>query len=507
MKKIALSIALCLALAGGLSAQTLSTQMEAHIAMSTPELNLYFLDLGFLDLNLAHGSVGMMNNPGGLGQTGIMDVTVAGSLSKDVSMSTDIKLMDSTEVTGELKIPTNLTLTDQGGLDYVGVAGKMGPFGVGIAYQRSFAVEVGLDQADMDITQKFNYVYKDTLDSDASGPLPGGIQIPVTYNVSAVTSIRLKGSGQARISNQPIFVGAGTKYGPFNMGMGVKVTKIEAIANTYLNLSGDIDSLKGTLDGPLTSLTTNDTITFDNITVNTPFADSVFYDKFSSNLTGTQYSLIIGGNMELPIVKLGMSMELGMPYKLSGFYYNNAGLPSGQPELENVDVSNLHFSGDSLTGGIGLDIGGVEYNRKTAADTGEIELPGVTSLKASLGFKLWGLRIGATGGMDMMTGEWPMIGNAYASLGTSLSIKRTSLRLGLASRWQYLALEDDKLYSSAPMVILGAGVGIPFPKGELMLGSRINLANGILSTSNLEKMEDFKPWETIALNAGIRVSI
>jgi hypothetical protein len=90
---------------------------------------------------------------------------------------------------------------------------------------------------------------------------------------------------------------------------------------------------------------------------------------------------------------------------------------------------------------------------------------------------------------------------------TSLSIKRTSLRLGLASRWQYLALEDDKLYSSAPMVILGAGVGIPFPKGELMLGSRINLANGILSTSNLEKMEDFKPWETIALNAGIRVSI
>jgi hypothetical protein len=115
--------------------------------------------------------------------------------------------------------------------------------------------------------------------------------------------------------------------------------------------------------------------------------------------------------------------------------------------------------------------------------------------------------VGVNGGMDMMTGEWPMIGNAYASLGTSLSIKRTSLRLGLASRWQYLALEDDKLYSSAPMVILGAGVGIPFPKGELMLGSRINLANGILSTSNLEKMEDFKPWETIALNAGIRVSI
>jgi len=284
------------------------------------------------------------------------------------------------------------------------------------------------------------------------------------------------------------------------------VTKIEAVANTYIKLSGDIDSLKGVLDGPITALT-GDTVVFDNITVNTPLDDSIFYDKFSSNLSGTQYSLVLGGHMELPIVKLGMSMELGMPYKLSGYYNNNAGLPVGQPELQNVDVSTLNFSGDSLTGSIGLDIGGVEYNKKTAVDSGAIELPGMTSLKASLGLKFWGLRVGVNGGMDMLTTEWPAIGNAYASVGTSLSIKRTSLKLGLASRWQYLALEKDKLYSSAPMVILGAGLGIPFPKGELMLGSRINLANGILSASNLKKMEDFNPLETIALNAGIRISI
>lgn len=504
MKKITLSIALCLALTGGLSAQTLSTQMEAHIAMSTPELNLYFLDLGFLDLNLAHGSVGMMNNPGGLGLTGIMDVTVAGSLSKDVSMNTDIKLMDSTEVTGEIKIPTYLTLTDQGGLDYVGVAGKMGPFGVGIAYQRSFAVEVGLDQADIDISQKFNYAYDYTLTSDSSGPL--AISVPVTFNVSAVTNVHLKGSGEARISNQPIFVGAGTKYGPFNMGMGVKVTRIEAIANTSLKLAGSLDSLRGELDSTNTG---GPSVYFDTVEVYAPFGDSIFYNRFSSDLKGTQYSLIIGGNMELPIVKLGMSIEMGMPYKLSGFYFNNSGLPHGQPVLDSINVSNLLFNTltQTFTGDVKLNLGGVEYTRKTDADTGEIELPGLTSLKASLGLKLWSLRVGVNGGMDMLTGEWPMIGNAYASVGTSLSIKRTTLRLGLASRWQYLAMEDDKLYSSAPMVILGAGVGIPFPKGELMLGSRINLANGILSTSNLEKMEDFKPWETIALNAGIRISI
>ncbi|HAD81308.1 MAG: hypothetical protein A2509_11950 [Candidatus Edwardsbacteria bacterium RIFOXYD12_FULL_50_11] len=506
MKKTLLSITLSLALAAGLNAQSLATQMEAHISMSTPELNLYFLDLGFLDLNLAHGSVGMMNNPGGLGRTGIMDVTVAGSLSKDASMSTDIRLMDSTEVTGELNIPTYLTLTDQGGLDYVGVAGKMGPFGVGIAYQRSFAVEAGLDKADMDISQRFNYAYDYILTSDANGLLPGGLAVPVTFNVSAVTNVRLKGSGEARISNQPIFVGAGTKYGPINMGMGFKVTRIEALANTSLKLSGSIDSLRGELDsanygGP--------SVIFDNVDIYAPFGDSIFYSKFSSDLQGTQYSLVLGGNMELPIVKLGMSLEMGMPYKLSGYYFNNSGLPEGQPLLDSISVSSLQYDSASqtFTGDVKLNLGGVEYTRKTAADTGEIELPGVTSLKASLGLKLWGLRVGVNGGMDMMTGEWPMIGNAYASLGTSLSIKRTSLRLGLASRWQYLALEDDKLYSSAPMVILGAGVGIPFPKGELMLGSRINLANGILSTSNLEKMEDFKPWETIALNAGIRVSI
>lgn len=506
MKKIVLSIAMGAALVAGATAQTISSQMEVHLAMSTPELNLYFLDQGFLDLNLAHGSVGMMNNPGGLGLTGIMDVTAAGSLSRSTSLNSDIKLMDSTDVTGEIKIPTYFTLIDQGGLDYVGVAGKMGPFGVGIAYQRSFALEAGLDQADLDITQKFNYTYEDTIDSDASGPLPGGLQIPVTYNVSAVTSVSLKGSGEAKISNQPIFIGAGTKYGPFNLGMGIKVTKIEAIANTSLKLDANIDSLQGTLDGPIVSLT-GDTVTFDNITVSTPLDDSIFFSKFSSNLTGTQYSLVMGGHMELPILKLGVSMELGMPYKLSGFYYNNAGLPEGQPILEDVDVSSLNFSSDSIAGEIGLELGGVQYVRKSDSDSGEIEMPGMTSLKTSLGLKLWGLRVGVNGGMDILNGEWPMIGNAYASLGTSLTVKRASLRLGLASRWQYLALEDDKLYSSTPMVILGAGLGIPFPKGELMLGSRINLANGILNTQNLEKQEELNPFKTIAFNAGIRVSI
>lgn len=507
MRKILSVIFFNLLLTGYLSAQTVSSEMEAHLSMSTPELNLYFLDLGFLDLNLAHGSVGMMNNPGGLGLTGIMDVTVAGSMSKDASISTDIKLMDSTEVSSEIKIPTYLTLTDQGGFDYAGISGKMGPFGVGIAYQRSFALEAGLDKADMDISQSFNYTYDYMLSADSAGTLPGGLQVPVTFNVSAVTNVRLKGSGSARISNQPVFVGAGTKYGPFNMGMGVKVTRVEAVASTTLKLSGSIDNLRGVLADSIDAGGTS--VYFDTIDVYAPFADSIFYDNFSSDLTGTQYSVVMGGHMELPIVKLAMSLEYGMPYKLSGYYYNNAGLPEGQPVLENVNVTDLVY--DSLTstfrGNVRLDLGGVEYTRKTAADTGEIELPGMTSLKASLGLKFWGLRVGVNGGMDMMNGEWPMIGNAYASVGTSLSIKRTSLRLGLASRWQYLTLENDKVYSSAPMMILGAGLGIPFPKGELMLGSRINLANGILSASNLEKNENFRPWETIALNAGVRISI
>ena len=505
MKKPLITLmAFCLG-AGLANAQTVSSRMEAHLAMSTPELNLYFLDQGFLDLNLAHGSVGMMNNPGGLGLTKIMDVTLAGSLSQDASLETDIKLMDSTNVTGEIKIPSLLTLTDQGGFDYAGVAGKMGSFGVGVAYQRSFALEAGLDRADMDISQNFNYSYDYVLDRDASGPLP--VSVPVTFNVSAVTSVHLRGSGEARIANRPIFLGAGTKFGPFNMGMGLKVTSVEAVANTSLKLEGRIDSLRGELADSVVS--GGPAVYFNNVEVYAPFGDSLFFSKFSSDLKGTQYSLVMGGHMELPIVKLGVSMELGMPYKLSGFYYNNAGLPHGQPVLDSISVSNLHYDSttNTFTGDVRLGLGGVEYTRKTDVDTGEIELPGLTSLKASLGLKFWGLRVGVNGGMDMLATEWPMIGNAYASVGTSLSVKRTSLKLGLASRWQYLALEEEKLYSSAPMVILGAGVGIPFPKGELMLGSRINLANGVLSASNLQKVEDFKPWETVAINAGIRVSL
>ena len=85
MKKILLSGLLLAVLAGGLSAQNIDSTLNVYIKMSTPDLNLYFLDHGFLDIVQAHGAVGMMINPAGLERTQGLDVFVAGSLSKDIA--------------------------------------------------------------------------------------------------------------------------------------------------------------------------------------------------------------------------------------------------------------------------------------------------------------------------------------------------------------------------------------------------------------------------------------
>jgi hypothetical protein len=163
--------------------------------------------------------------------------------------------------------------------------------------------------------------------------------------------------------------------------------------------------------------------------------------------------------------------------------------------------------GDSaIRGSAVLDVGGVEYRRKSASDTGQIDMPGVTSLRASLGLKFWGFRLGINGGMDMLDKKWPNLGTAYASAGTSLNIKVVNLRLGLAGRWPYLALEEDKLYSTPPTVLFGVGAGIPLPFGEVMTSARINLTNGLLKVSNTENLKSFNPLETVALGAGLRLS-
>lgn len=501
MSRIIAILSAVLLLAGPLWGQaTVGSRLEAHLSMSSPDLNLYFLDPGFLDLNQSHGSVGMMNNPAGLGRTKILDLFLAGSLTKSYKTDMELSLTKATEVTGEVVLPATLNLKDLGGLDYAGVAGKAGPLGIGVCLTRDFGFEAGIDQGEVSVTQSFRYSYPDQIDS---GSVPGlTVDVPVTWTVSGSGTIRMNSSGSANFVNRPLFLGAGMKTGPFLWGIGVKQTRIEAVAQMNINFTEQIDSLRGTMTG------TSNNIILDSIRVTTPFDDSIFYDRFTSELSGNKYSLVLGANMEIPILKLAMSLEQSLPYKLEGSYYNRAGLPYGQPQLLGVDLSGLTYTpGDSaIRGSAMLNVGGVEYNRKSASDTGQIEMPGITSLRASLGLKFWGFRLGVNGGMDMLDKKWPNLGTAYASAGTSLNIKVVNLRLGLAGRWPYLALEEDKLYSTPPTVLFGAGVGIPLPFGEIMGAARINLTNGLLKVSNTENLKSFNPLETVALGAGLRLS-
>lgn len=500
MRKLGFTIATIMALMALPLYGQVSTKLEATLSMSSPDLNLYFLDPGFLDLNQSHGSVGMMNNPAGLGKTKILDLFLAGSLSKSYKSDMELKLTKATDATGEIVLPTTMNLKDLGGLDYAGVAGRAGPLGVGVCLTRDFGFEATIDQGEVAVTQSFQYSYPGQIDS---GSVPGlTVDVPVTWTVSGTGTIRMNSSGSAQFVNRPLFIGAGMKTGPFMWGIGMKQTRIEAVAQMNINFTEQIDSLRGTMTG------TSNNIILDSIRVTTPFDDSIFFHRFTSELSGNKYSLVLGANMEIPILKLAMSLEQSLPYKLEGSYYNRAGLPYGQPQLLGVDLSGLTYTpGDStIRGSALLNVGGVEYTRKSASDTGQIEMPGITSLRASLGLKFWGFRLGINGGMDMLDKKWPNLGTAYASAGTSLNIKVVNLRLGLAGRWPYLALEDDKVYTTPPTLLFGAGAGIPLPFGEIMGSARINLTNGLLKVSNTENLKSFNPLETVALGAGLRLS-
>ncbi|MDO9392155.1 MAG: hypothetical protein Q7U71_10335, partial [bacterium] len=186
---------------------------------------------------------------------------------------------------------------------------------------------------------------------------------------------------------------------------------------------------------------------------------------------------------------------------------NNAYIPYGEPRLDSVNVDSLFYDTLGLHGTAKLYLGGIEFKHKSGAQEGGIDFPGILSVKASLGLKFWGFRLGINGGTDIMNGQWPMLGNAYTSAGTSLSIKKATLSIGLAGRWQYVALDEKKIYSTPPMVLAGVGLRMPVYVGEVMLATRMNLANGLLKVQNLSDGGTYKPWETIALSAGLRVDL
>ncbi|MDP2808127.1 MAG: hypothetical protein Q8O74_08355, partial [bacterium] len=325
----------------------------------------------------------------------------------------------------------------------------------------------------------------------------------MNWKVSGTGVITMGGKGNMSLMNTPVFIGSGTKFGPFKVGMGVKVTKMAATGDFSINTSGRVTNLSGIVDDSLSR------IRFDSVSVHSSFDSSIFYDRFTCDLSGTQVSMVLSANFEIPILKAGMSIEKGMPYTLIGDYYNNAGIPFGQPRLDSVSVSSLTFNPADTTirGNAELYLGGIEYKHKSADQQTGIDFPGMLSIKASLGLKFWGFRLGVNGGTDIMNGQWPMLGKAYASAGTSLSIKKATLSLGLASSWQYVALDEKKIYSTPPMVLAGVGLRMPVYVGEVMLATRMNLANGLLKVQNLSDGGTYKPWETIALSAGLRVDL
>ena len=501
MKKTLLSGLLLALLAGGLCAQNIDSTLSFYIKMSTPDLNLYFMDHGFLDIVQAHGAVGMMINPAGLERTQGLDVFVAGSLSKNVTSDFKIKVIDSSEVSSAIRVPTTLTLTDLGGLDYVGVAGKAGPFGIGIAVQRGSGMEMGLDSGVVEISQDFSYDYSDTI--SATDTLGINVMVPVTWRISGSGVVTMGGQGNLSLMNTPVFLGSGTKFGPFKVGMGVKVTKMTATGDFSTNAKGSVQNLNGVLNDTLNG------VVFDTVHVHSDFDSTIFYDNFSCQLSGTQVSMVLSANFEIPILKAGLSIEKGMPYTLKGNYYNSAGIPTGKPKLDTVIVSSLVYDTISHTmkGTADVYLEDIDFNYKTGHQEGGIDFPGMLSIKASLGLKFWGFRLGVNGGTDIMNGQWPMLGKAYTSAGTSLSIKKATLSIGLAGSWQYVALDQKKIYSTPPMVLAGMGLRMPVYVGEVMLAARMNLANGLLKVQNLSEGGDFKPWETIALSAGVRLDL
>jgi hypothetical protein len=484
------------------------TPFKIDLYQSAPEASLFFANPGYLSPALSKGVSSMFSNPAGLGFSSDYELALCVGTPSRPHIKTELKVLDSTEYLGALKVPVEAGIKEPGGFNFIGFSKKLGPLGLGIGISQKSATSIDFDFSPQ---ETLNINYEITQMMGARLPTGSDTFIPLKWTIRTPISLRANGSGGINLGKSPLFLGAGYNTGPLGVGLGFKIHQYRGKLDSDVNLSGTVNvTANGRPESPLIK---------GSITGYGSLSDTLIKISGSGDFSAFRPALNIGTLLNVGFFKLGLTLEKGFGTELSGDYRLSITRISGPPDSMTVDTNLIYFSPpDSIYGRIRMQVRPSAKTSDTMGGTEKISLPGYTELNLGMSFTILDLYLGAT------IPRKSEINTGKVGLLLSIPVAPITVRTGFLAIFDYY-YHSDSAHSFLPIPLrlpIYAGLGISYntrfiflpilPDVQIDLGikySPVLLATKLIPSDNeiFSNFETASPLSALSFNLGIGLKI
>lgn len=460
-------------------------------------VNLYFLDEAFLDVSRGSGILGASFNPAALGKAGKLNIYTGIGFAKSNYVNRDIIINfedeeNGTQINDSLILPVSIGFLESGGIDYFGISKKFGPFGFGFSIDRGYELGFLVD-IDQTIGKDFNFTYETGFTNEDDPNIPVGDTINVSIPLSGYVHITGKGKGNIFYKELPIFLGVGTGFGPLNIGIGGRITRVSLSGETNFTFSGAVDSIWTYVDTSVQDYLGN-TWTIDSVQIfASSVEDTIILGGINGSYKGTRLGGMVGFLLDLRFFKFGISYERTSSVSLDGKHTLIYGFPSAPPEYLDIDTTGLQADSISrrIWGKIGLYAGEWPLRRETENETNRFTFLPMDRYRAGIYLNLLAMTLSLGGNFDW-TNDSIALGEGYFGLSIGLPIPIISTRVCLAGKIMYVKFpsEDNEIIFTPPTVTAGLGFRYSRKPITLSFTTRMNLTQGLFGILNM--VEDFE---------------
>lgn len=465
--------------------------------------NLFFLDEGFLNPAVGSGIIGADVNPAVLASTRNIDFytgfSLAGKGSSDFEESFEIEGVEES-----IEVPFGVRYNALGGMDFIGGAKKVGPISFGISYScgNKWGIEMGLSGSvtgDFRPTEPFELTHADHPD------IPIEDTIVIDIPIHGGLSIDMEDPLRLEYSSSPIFIGAGTGFGPIKLGAGLKLTNCSVLG------SGSFTVLPGTFSVSLDTTASGWNV---NVTGDATINDTLFYGRLDGDVRSTQTAFNLGVLLDVKLLKLSLAYEFGNSYNLTGNYNWLFSSISDFPEDFEIDTAGMEVVSDSniIRGNVGVIFSDIpkEIHRETGSAA--LYFVGYNSIKAAFQLDLFLFRLGMCGSYDFPSSGDVSLRRLNAGLTLGLPFPVLNVNVGLAGSLLWLDTEDEDLDFFLPSATAGLSVSYRQDNFRVDLPLKVNITQFLVE--NLGELEEegiegvsFNLWDNISLGLGIGISL